>query len=91
MRVVTVTNSAIVALDNNHLTRSSIDKVKACLSGKTCSSEEQKKASKQEAERLSQFLDQEMNAICAANPIGDACRTAVNTATQYIAMQAAWI
>ncbi|AYR19083.1 hypothetical protein [Alcaligenes faecalis] len=64
--------------------------MKACLSGKTCSSEEQKKASKEEAERLSQFLDKEMNALCAANPVGDACRTAVNTATQYIAMQDAW-
>jgi len=31
-----------------------------------------------------------MNALCAANPVGDACRTAVNTTTQYIAMQDAW-
>ncbi|WP_207788942.1 hypothetical protein [Bordetella trematum] len=43
-----------------------------------------------EAERLSQFLDKEMNALCAANPVGDACRRAVNVATQYIAMQDAW-
>lgn len=90
LEAATATNSAIAALDNNYLTQSAVDKVKACLSGKTCSSEEQKRVSKEEAERLSQLLDREMNALCAANPVGDACRTAVNTATQYIAMQDAW-
>ncbi|HCE6865205.1 TPA: hemagglutinin repeat-containing protein [Pseudomonas aeruginosa] len=90
LNVATATNSAIASIDNNYLTQPAVDKVKACLSGKTCSSDEQKKVMVEEAERLSQLLDSEMNALCAANPIGDACRTAVNAATQYIAMQDAW-
>ena len=47
LEAATATNSAIAALDNNYLTQSSVDKVKVCLSGKTCSFEEQKKVSKE--------------------------------------------
>ncbi len=47
LEAATATNSAIAALDNNYLTQSSVDKVKACLSGKTCFFEEQKKVSKE--------------------------------------------
>ena len=86
----TATSGAIASLDNNYLTQERFDRVKACLSGKTCSSDEQKKQSVKEAEKLSEFLDKELNSICSANPAGDACRNAVSTATKYIAMQDAW-
>jgi len=89
LNVATATNSAIAAVDNNYLTQYHIDKLRPCLSGKTCSPAEQKTAV-EEAEKLSEFLDAELNKLCAANPVSDACRTAVNAATQYIAIQEAW-
>ena len=75
---------------NNYLTHSKVIEVKDCLSGKTCSSQEQKARMLADAERLSELLDKEMNDICKKSPTSDACRTAVNTATQYASMQDAW-
>ncbi|WP_202801123.1 hypothetical protein [Cupriavidus basilensis] len=72
------------------MTQKKVDQVKACLSGKTCTGQQQKDEFVREAEKLSEFLDKEMKAVCANNPIGDACRNAVSTATKYIAMQDAW-
>lgn len=36
------------------------------------------------------MLDQEMTSICSASPSSDACRTAVHSAIQYVAMTEAW-
>ena len=44
----------------------------------------------QEAEELSQRLDQEAKRLCSNNPTSDACRTVISSQIQYIAMQEAW-
>ncbi|WP_189471676.1 DUF637 domain-containing protein, partial [Litchfieldella qijiaojingensis] len=74
----------------NYLSHQKVDEVKNCLSGATCSSEEQQEKMLAEAEQLSQMLDEEMNGLCQQNPTSDACRTAINAATQYAAMRDAW-
>src|SRR5690606_30984491 len=76
---------------NNYLTHQKIDQLQACLKGRGCSTDEQKKRILQEAEELSKFLDRELNATCERNPGGDACRNAINAATQYVAMSEAWL
>ncbi|MFL1733062.1 hypothetical protein, partial [Moraxella oculi] len=43
-----------------------------------------------EAEQLSQRLDKNVERLCSNNPTGDACRTAISSQIQYIAMQEAW-
>jgi filamentous hemagglutinin len=83
-------NTAVTATTNNYLTHAKVAEVKDCLSGKTCSSQEQKDNMMANAEGLSKQLDDEMNSVCQSNPASDACRNAVNAATQYIAMQDAW-
>ncbi|WP_313055870.1 hypothetical protein [Pseudomonas lopnurensis] len=35
-------------------------------------------------------MDDEMKSLCSLNPTSDACRTAVNAAVKYVAMQEAW-
>ncbi|OAV01404.1 MULTISPECIES: hypothetical protein [Moraxella] len=44
----------------------------------------------EEAEQLSQRLDKEAEQLCSNNPTSDACRTAISSQIQYIAMQEAW-
>lgn len=44
----------------------------------------------QEAEKLSQFLDTEVNKLCSIDPISDACRTGISNQIKYIAMREAW-
>jgi filamentous hemagglutinin len=78
------------ATQYNYLTHQKVDEVKSCLSGETCSSQAQKESVVKEAEALSQWLDGEMRAMCSLAPTSDACRTAVNAATQYVAMIDAW-
>jgi len=73
-----------------YLTKKTVDEVKSCLTGQTCSSAEQKAAVLGRAEALSKVLDNELNQVCKNSPESDACRTAVNSATQYIAMVDAW-
>ncbi|WP_287796069.1 hypothetical protein, partial [Idiomarina sp.] len=73
-----------------YLTKETVDKVKDCLAGATCTTAEQKAAVVADAEDLSVMLDNELNNVCRDNPTSDACRTSVNTATQYIGMEDAW-
>jgi filamentous hemagglutinin len=75
---------------NNYLTHAKVAELQKCLSGKTCQTAEEKRKAIANAEKLSQWLDGQMLALCESNPTGDACRTAINTATQYIAMTEAW-
>ena len=43
-----------------------------------------------EAEQLSERLDKETQRLCSNNPTSDACRAAISSQIQYIAMQDAW-
>ena len=43
-----------------------------------------------EAEQLSERLDKETQRLCLNNPTSDACRAAISSQIQYIAMQDAW-
>ncbi|WP_339435037.1 DUF637 domain-containing protein [Pseudomonas orientalis] len=74
----------------NYLTHQKFDEVRDCISGRTCSTDAEKIAAKTEAERLSKFLDDEMNDICSKNPGSDSCRTAVSSAIKYTAIKDAW-
>ncbi|WP_237507790.1 DUF637 domain-containing protein, partial [Pseudomonas carnis] len=74
----------------NYLTHQKFDEVNNCMSGRTCSTDAEKNAAKTEAERLSKLLDDEMNDVCSKNPGSDSCRTAVNSAIKYAAIQEAW-
>ena len=66
------------AVEDNYLTKISLEKVR------------KHQLSIQEAEKLSQFLDSEVKKLCSKNPTNDACRTAISSQIQYIAMQEAW-
>ncbi|QRQ83232.1 VENN motif pre-toxin domain-containing protein [Paralysiella testudinis] len=72
------------AVENNYLTKSKMNEVKDCLIGKTCSSKAQQERVLKDAEKLSQFLDQEVGNICAKNPLSDACRTGVRVCSQLL-------
>jgi filamentous hemagglutinin len=74
----------------NYLSHQAFEEVENCLNGKTCSTKEQKDAAVAKAEKLSEFLDSEMRSMCDKAPQSDGCRTAVNAALKYIAMQDAW-
>ena len=74
----------------NYLTHQKFDEVNNCMSGKTCATEAEKNAARAEAERLSKFLDDEMNSVCSKDPGSDSCRNAVNSAIKYTAIQDAW-
>ena len=78
------------ATQYNYLSHQKFDEVNNCLSGKTCSTQEQKDSARAEAEKLSQTLDKEMRGLCDKDPSSDACRTAVNSAIKYVAIQDAW-
>lgn len=78
------------ATQYNYLTHNKLKEIQECLGGATCNSSEQKEAMIRDAEDLSKMLDQEMTSICSRNPSGDACRTAVHSAIQYVAMTEAW-
>ena len=82
--------SAGTAVDNNYLTQTSVQRLKDCLTGQTCRNESEKAALVEESKQLSKFLDEELAALCAAAPTGDACRTGVHNAIQYIAIRDAW-
>lgn len=62
----------------NYLTHTSLEKVK------------KGQLTIEEAEELSQRLDKEAERLCSNNPTSDACRTAILSQIQYIAMQEAW-
>ena len=74
----------------NYLSHQAFEEVENCLNGKTCTTKEQKDAAIAKAEKLSEFLDSEMRSMCDKAPQSDGCRTAVNAALKYIAMQDAW-
>ncbi|WP_085640528.1 MULTISPECIES: filamentous hemagglutinin N-terminal domain-containing protein [unclassified Pseudomonas] len=74
----------------NYLSHQAFSEVEDCLNGKTCSTKEEKNAAIAKAEKLSEFLDSEMRSMCDKAPQSDGCRTAVNAALKYIAMQDAW-
>ena len=74
----------------NYLTHQAFDELGNCLSGRTCSTDEQKKAAVAKAEKLSEWLDSEMRSICDKAPTGDGCRAAVNASIKYVAMKDAW-
>ena len=76
---------------NNYLGHQSVKILKDCLSGNTCKTDNEKNIAIQHAEELSRNIDEQMKKICEKNPVGEACRNAVNAATQYVAMQDAWI
>jgi filamentous hemagglutinin len=78
------------ATQYNYLTHQAFDEVDNCLSGRTCSTQEQKDAAIAKAEKMSEFLDSEMRSMCDKAPQSDGCRTAVNAAIKYISMQDAW-
>ncbi|WP_347904658.1 filamentous hemagglutinin N-terminal domain-containing protein [Pseudomonas purpurea] len=78
------------ATQYNYLTHQAFDEVDNCLSGKTCSTQEQKDAAIAKAEETSEWLDSQMHSICDKAPQSDGCRVAVNTAIKYVAMQDAW-
>jgi filamentous hemagglutinin family protein len=78
------------ATQYNYLTHQAFDEVDSCLSGRTCSTQQQKDAAIAKAEKMSEFLDSEMRSMCDKAPQSDGCRTAVNAAIKYIAMQDAW-
>ncbi|MHC8412486.1 two-partner secretion domain-containing protein [Pseudomonas sp. Hz4] len=78
------------ATQYNYLTHEAFDEVDNCLSGRTCSTQQQKDAAIAKAEKMSEFLDSEMRSMCDKAPQSDGCRTAVNAAIKYIAMQDAW-
>ncbi|SUA57426.1 Possible hemagglutinin (DUF638) [Oligella ureolytica] len=82
--------SAGTAVDNNYLTQAGVQRLKDCLTGQTCRNESEKATLVEESEQLSKFLDEELAALCAAAPTGDACRTGVHNAIQYIAIRDAW-
>ena len=82
--------SAGTAVDNNYLTQTSVQRLKGCLTGQTCRNESEKATLVEESQQLSKFLDEELAALCAAAPTGDACRTGVHNAIQYIAIRDAW-
>ncbi|WP_273820419.1 DUF637 domain-containing protein [Pseudomonas asplenii] len=88
--VNTASAVAANATQYNYLTHQKFNEVNDCLSGKTCSTQEQKDSARAEAEKLSLALDKEMRSLCDKNPTSDACRTAVNSAIQYVAIQEAW-
>ncbi|PNG32112.1 filamentous hemagglutinin [Pseudomonas protegens] len=75
---------------NNYLTHQAFDELGNCLSGRTCSTDEQKTAAVTKAEKLSEWLDSEMRSICDKAPTGDGCRAAVNASIKYVAMKDAW-
>jgi filamentous hemagglutinin len=83
-------NVAANAVTNNYLTHSMMNEVKDCLLGATCTSAEEKQKMIAKAEANSKELDAEMKSLCTANPSSDACRSAVNAATQYVAIVDAW-
>src|SRR5450830_1696562 len=83
-------NVAANAATNNYLTHSTMNIVKSCLLGLTCSSDEEKKEMIANAEAKSKELDAEMKSLCSDNSGSDACKSAVNAATQYVAMKDAW-
>ncbi|ROL74336.1 filamentous hemagglutinin [Pseudomonas protegens] len=74
----------------NYLTHQAFDELGNCLSGRTCSTDEQKTAAVTKAEKLSEWLDSEMRSICDKAPTGDGCRAAVNASIKYVAMKDAW-
>ncbi|MEY9335443.1 filamentous hemagglutinin [Pseudomonas protegens] len=74
----------------NYLTHQAFDEVGNCLSGRTCSTDEQKKAAVAKAEKLSEWLDSEMRSLCDKAPTSDSCRAAVNASIKYVAMKDAW-
>ncbi|WP_283190182.1 filamentous hemagglutinin N-terminal domain-containing protein [Pseudomonas sp. PMCC200344] len=78
------------ATQYNYLTHQAFDEVDSCLSGRTCSTQEQKDAAIAKAEETSEWLDSQMRSICEKAPQSDGCRVAVNTAIKYVAMQDAW-
>ncbi len=78
------------AAQYNYLTHQAFDEVDSCLSGRTCSTQQQKDAAIAKAEKMSEFLDSEIRSMCDKAPQSDGCRTAVNAAIKYIAMQDAW-
>ncbi len=78
------------ATQYNYLTHNKLKEIQECLGGTSCNSSEQKEAMIRDAEDLSKMLDQEMTSICSASPSSDACRTAVHSAIQYVAMTEAW-
>lgn len=78
------------ATQYNYLTHQAFDEVDNCLSGRTCSTQEQKDAAIAKAEETSAWLDSQMRSICDKAPQSDGCRVAVNTAIKYVAMQDAW-
>lgn len=78
------------ATQYNYLTHQAFDEVDRGLSGETCSTKEEQDAAIAKAEKMSEFLDSEMHSICDKAPQSDGCRTAVNAAIKYIAMQEAW-
>ena len=82
--------AAYNATTYNYLTHATMRKVQDCLTGKTCANADEKRQVVADAEKISQQLDQEMQSLCTANPTGDACRTAINAATEYVAMKDAW-
>ncbi|PKZ67780.1 hypothetical protein CYJ96_11935 [Moraxella osloensis] len=75
---VSAGETAKTAVEDNYLTKISLEKVR------------KHQLSIQEAEKLSQFLDSEVKKLCSKNPTNDACRTAISSQIQYIAMQEAW-
>src|SRR5450830_948851 len=74
-------NVAANAATNNYLTHSTMNIVKSCLLGLTCSSDEEKKEMIANAEAKSKELDAEMKSLCSDNSGSDACKSAVNAAT----------
>ena len=82
--------TALSGAQHNYLTHLKIEEIKDCLAGKSCSAAEDREQVMAEAEALSVLLDAEMKAVCETNPTSDGCRTAVNAATQYVAMKDAW-
>ncbi|WP_368855047.1 hypothetical protein [Pantoea sp. 18069] len=75
---------------NNSLGHQAVNKLKNCLSGKSCKSDEEKELAIRWAEESSQKIDEETKSICGRDPVGDACRNAISTATKYVAMRDAW-
>ncbi|HFC6349074.1 TPA: VENN motif pre-toxin domain-containing protein, partial [Neisseria lactamica] len=66
------------AVESNYLTEVSLEKLQTG------------QLTMQEAEKLSQFLDTEVNKLCSIDPISDACRTGISNQIKYIAMREAW-
>lgn len=82
--------SAFNEVTGNYLLTWHMNILKNCLNGNTCKDDESKQKSLEQAENISQKLDQEMLEHCNKNFDSNSCKTTINLATEYVSMKDAW-